>query len=96
MGMFKICPARPQPLGRMERTKGYVSPAKGRERRWPAYRAYSADVASATKAGSSGAGTLPFFNTPTLHRVYDQEQYLPFHVFVDRTLKLESAGMVKN
>jgi hypothetical protein len=36
------------------------------EGRWPACRAYSAEVASATKAGSSGAGTAPFFNTPSL------------------------------
>jgi hypothetical protein len=42
----------------------YVSTAKGRECRWPACRAYSAEVASATKAGSSGVGTAAFFNTP--------------------------------
>jgi hypothetical protein len=49
---------RPQPLGRAERTREYVITAKGR----PACRAYSAEVASATKAGSSGAGTAVFFN----------------------------------
>ena len=38
---------------------------EGRERRWPACRAYSAEVASATKAGSSGVGTAAFFNSPT-------------------------------
>jgi hypothetical protein len=57
---------RPQPLGRAERTNKYVSTAQGRERRWPACRAYSAEVASATKAGSSGAGTAGFFNTPRM------------------------------
>jgi hypothetical protein len=61
----KVCLARPQPLGRAERMREYVSTAKGQERRWPACRAYSAEVASATKAGSSGEGTLGFFrNTP--------------------------------
>jgi hypothetical protein len=64
-GVFKKArPGRPQPLGRTERTWQYVSTGKGRERRWPACRAYSAEVASATKAGSSGAGTAAFFNTP--------------------------------
>ncbi|MEO6201780.1 MAG: hypothetical protein ABIP82_00945 [Nitrospirales bacterium] len=34
-GVFKNArPARPQPLGRAERTEEYVSTAKGRERRW--------------------------------------------------------------
>ncbi|MGB5056929.1 MAG: hypothetical protein WBO24_21230, partial [Nitrospirales bacterium] len=34
-GVFKKArPARPQPLGRAERTEVYVSTAKGRERRW--------------------------------------------------------------
>jgi hypothetical protein len=34
-GMFKnVRPARPQPLGRAERTEEYVSTAKWRERRW--------------------------------------------------------------
>ncbi len=34
-GVFKKArPARPQPLGRAERTEEYVSTAKGRERRW--------------------------------------------------------------
>ena len=37
---------------------------KGGERHWPACRAYSAEVASATKAGSSGPDTAAFFNTP--------------------------------
>jgi hypothetical protein len=55
-------------------------------------------VREGVREHGQGARTplAPFFNTPTLHRVHDQEQYLPFHVFVDRTLKLESAGMVKN
>ena len=48
----KVCLARPQPLGRAERMREYVSTAKGQERRWPACR-------------SSGEGTLGFFrNTP--------------------------------
>jgi hypothetical protein len=42
------------------------------ERRWLACRAYSAEVASATKAGSSGAGSAAFFNTPK-----------GLHVFID-------------
>ncbi len=34
-GVFKNDrPARPQPLGRAERTEEYVSTTKGRERRW--------------------------------------------------------------
>ena len=33
-------------------------------RRWPACRAYSAEVASATNAGSSGVGTVAFFIPP--------------------------------
>ena len=45
--------ARPQLIGRAERTEEYVSTAKWRERRWPACR-------------SSGAGTAAFFNTLSL------------------------------
>jgi hypothetical protein len=37
---------------------------KGEERHWSACRAYSAEVASATKAGSSGPDPAAFFNTP--------------------------------
>jgi hypothetical protein len=55
-GKAANCPGHPEVgtiVGRAKRTEKYVSTAK----RQPACRAYSAEVASATKAGSSGAGT---------------------------------------
>ena len=40
-GMFKkACPARPQLLGRAERTKEYVSTAKRRDRRWQPFSTF--------------------------------------------------------
>jgi hypothetical protein len=44
--------------------EGVREHSQGAERRWPACRAYSAEVASATKAGSSGAGTVAFSTLP--------------------------------
>jgi len=72
----KARPARPQPLGWAERTEEYVSPAKGRERRWRHFSTlpvYKAMVRRSTRSTSKSSmnhkrsTVVPFFILDTLY-----------------------------